>query len=94
MVALEAEVQDFQPAVMTVTKMTDPAGAGLQVHWVLDLAEVLATEVRVLVVLASQVALEARMTLVLPVQAAAQPRPVPVWDWDLVEALVLELEQA
>lgn len=74
--------------------MTVPAGAGLQVDWVLDLTEALATELRVLVVLASQVALEARMTLVLPVQAAAQPRPVPVWDWDLVEALVLELEQA
>lgn len=92
--ALEAEVQDFQPAVMTVTTMMDPLGVVLQVHWVLDLAEVLATELRVLVVLVSQAVLEARMALVLPARAVAEPRPVPVWDWGLVEALVLELEQA
>lgn len=91
---MEAEVQDFQPVVMTVTTMTDPLGVVLQVHWVLDLAEVLAPEVRVLVVLVSQEVLEALMALVLLVLAAAEPRPVPVWDWGLVEALVLELEQA
>lgn len=91
---MEAEVQDFQPVVMTVTTMTDPLGVVLQVHWVLDLAEVLAPELRVLVVLVSQEVLEALMALVLLVLAAAEPRPVPVWDWGLVEALVLELEQA
>lgn len=92
--ALEAEVQDFQPAVMTVTTMMDPPGVVLQVHWVLDLVDVLATELRVLVVLVSQAVLEALMALVLLVLAVAEPRPVPVWDWGLVEALVLELEQA
>lgn len=91
---MEAEVQDFQPVVMTVTTMTDPLGVVLQVHWVLDLAEVLASELRVLVVLVSQEVLEALMALVLLVLAVAEPRPVPVWDWGLVEALVLELEQA
>lgn len=91
---MEAEVQDFQPVVMTVTTMTDPLGVVLQVHWVLDLAEVLAPELRVLVVLVSQEVLEALMALVLLVLAVAEPRPVPVWDWGLVEALVLELEQA
>lgn len=77
---MEAEVQDFQPVVMTVTTMTDPLGVVLQVHWVLDLAEVLAPEVRVLVVLVSQEVLEALMALVLLVLAVAEPRPVPVWD--------------
>lgn len=91
---MEAEVQDFQPVVMTVTTMMDPVGVVLQVHWVLDLAEVLAPELRVLVVLVSQAVLEALMALVLLVLAVAEPRPVPVWDWGLVEALVLELEQA
>lgn len=91
---MEAEVQDFQPVVMTVTTMMDPLGVVLQAHWVLDLAEVLAPELRVLVVLVSQAVLEALMALVLLVLAVAEPRPVPVWDWGLVEALVLEVEQA
>lgn len=85
-VALEAEVQVFQPAVMTVTTVSHPPDELFHVDWVLPLAEVPATEVWVLVVLEAQEVLEVR--------AVAEPRPVPVWDWGLVEALVLELEQA